>query len=124
MNHHHHMPSWADSVLGVGIILVIGLVAPILVLLVGKALAGPEHPMKRKRFESGNAPVGKSRGFFSMQYYPYLLMFIIAEPFAIFLFIVSMSSSSVTSAWIATFLAGIIIIALAVRGARSLTEGD
>ncbi|WP_449461626.1 NADH-quinone oxidoreductase subunit A [Tardisphaera miroshnichenkoae] len=118
------MPSWADSVLGVGIILVIGLVAPVLVLLIGKALAGPEHPMKRKRFESGNAPVGKSRGFFSMQYYPYLLMFIIAEPFAIFLFIVSMSAGSFTSAWISTLLAGIVIIALAVRGARSLAEGD
>ncbi len=118
------MPSWADSVLGVGIILVIGLVAPVLVLLIGKALAGPEHPMKRKRFESGNAPVGKSRGFFSMQYYPYLLMFIIAEPFAIFLFIISMSASSITLGWILTLLAGVVIIALAVRGARSLAESD
>ncbi|MGC8600962.1 MAG: NADH-quinone oxidoreductase subunit A [Thermoprotei archaeon] len=116
------MPSWADSVVGAGIILTIGLVAPIIVLLIGKALAGAEHPMKRKRFESGNPPVGNSRGFFSMQYYPYLLMFIIAEPFAIFLFLASAAATNL--AWISVLLCGVLILALAVHGARSLAEGD
>ncbi len=85
------MPSWIDPLADVVLILLVGVLAPFLAALIGGALRGDEHPMKRLRFESGNPPVGTSRGFFSMQYYPYLLMFVAMEPYAVFLFLASMA---------------------------------
>ena len=45
------------------------------------------YPMKFKRYEAGNPPKGKARGWFMMQYYAYLIVFLTVEPILIYLFI-------------------------------------
>ncbi|RLG53305.1 MAG: hypothetical protein DRN96_00225 [Thermoproteota archaeon] len=46
-----------------------------------------ELPMKRERYECGNKPMGRARGWFAMQYYPYLIVFLTVEPIAIYCFL-------------------------------------
>ncbi|MFP3220141.1 MAG: NADH-quinone oxidoreductase subunit A [Candidatus Marsarchaeota archaeon] len=119
------MPSWADPVVAVGIIVLIGLVAPVIVLLIGKAFAGSEHPMKRKRFESGNPPLGAGRGFFSMEYYPYLLMFILVEPYSVFLFLVGMAFASEPYISGILMLGGAVALVVVLSWARRVArEGE
>lgn len=81
------MLQWGGVIIDVGIIMLIGIAVPILSYLIGKALASPDYPSKTRRFESGNEQIGRARGIFLMQYYPYALLFMTVEPFVVFVFI-------------------------------------
>lgn len=53
-----------------------------------------EYPYKFERFETGNPPHGKARGFFMMQYYAYLIIFLTVEPIAFYFFIIMLDLTS------------------------------
>ena len=53
-----------------------------------------KHDFKFKRYEAGNPPYGRARGWFVMQYYAYLIVFLTVEPVLIFLFLILMSLHS------------------------------
>ena len=57
----------------------------ILILLVSPRDRRPT-PEKRAPFESGQIAVGRGRTRFIIQYYPYLLMFVVYDVVAMFLF--------------------------------------
>ncbi len=44
-------------------------------------------PLKRVRYECGNKPLGRARGWYAMQYYAFLILFLTVEPITIYLFI-------------------------------------
>src|SRR5579872_5274711 len=43
-------------------------------------------PMKRATFEAGQVPRGEARAHLMLQYYPYLLIFVVLDVVSIFLF--------------------------------------
>lgn len=47
-------------------------------------------PSKFQRFEAGNPPHGRARGWFAMQYYGYLIVFLTVEPIVIYMFLILM----------------------------------
>ena len=57
----------------------------VLILLVSPRDRKPS-PEKRAPFESGQIAVGRGRTRFIIQYYPYLLMFVVYDVVAMFLF--------------------------------------
>lgn len=80
------MTGWAGVYIDIAVVLIIGLMIPILSYVIGAALKRADYPEKRKRFESGNDQEGRGRGMFLMQYYPYALIFMAAEPAFVILF--------------------------------------
>jgi NADH-quinone oxidoreductase subunit A len=67
------------------IVLVVLAIAPLLVvplILTGKQRSG----ITVESFESGQVPVGEPRRRYVMQYYPYLLIFVVFDVMAMFLF--------------------------------------
>ncbi len=76
----------AETVYYLGFLTVstVGLVV-ILLLLVSPRDPKPT-PEKRAPFESGQIAVGRGRTRFIVQYYPYLLMFVVYDVVAMFLF--------------------------------------
>ncbi|MDT7888504.1 MAG: NADH-quinone oxidoreductase subunit A [Desulfurococcales archaeon] len=72
---------------------IIFLVLPFIAYLIGRAVSPPiDYPTKLERFESGNIPSGRGRGFFLMQYYPYLLLFIAMESYVVLILFIALSS--------------------------------
>lgn len=69
-------------------------------------------PVKLQTFEAGQSPVGESRVHLMMQYYSYLLLFVVMDVLAIFLFawgVVYASLGLPSVIWIMVFL-GIMFI--------------
>ncbi|MFQ6010911.1 MAG: NADH-quinone oxidoreductase subunit A [Nitrososphaerales archaeon] len=64
-----------------------GLVAAVPMLILPKLIA-PNRPglMKNSAFECGQTPTGEGKMSFMMQYYSFLIMFVIIDVMAIFLF--------------------------------------
>ena len=81
-----------------GFILVntIGIVI-VLILLVSPRDRKPT-PEKRAPFESGQIAVGRGRTRFIIQYYPYLLMFVVYDVVSMFLFAWALNLRSVGAA--------------------------
>jgi NADH-quinone oxidoreductase subunit A len=80
------MPLFGD----IGIVFVMALVGvmftvPVVVL---PKLLGPKrpNPIKNAPFECGQVPVGAGKVHFMMQYYAYLLMFLVFDVLAMFLY--------------------------------------
>lgn len=71
-------------------------------------------PMKLATFEAGQVPQGDARVHLLMQYYPYLLIFVVADVVSMFLFAWAIvpTMSVEASIWIGLFLL-LIFIALA-----------
>ena len=71
--------------------LILGVIALLLSYLVS-----PRRPnlTKKLRYEAGNPPRGRARGVLSMQYYAYILVFLVTEPIFIYLFLFSPFSHS------------------------------
>ncbi len=66
----------------------IGIGLGIIGLLLGKLVSpSKELPRKKERYECANPPKGRARGWFMMQYYPYLIIFLTIEPIMIFSFL-------------------------------------
>ena len=81
------LTGWGGVYLDVIVVLLIGIAVPALSYVVGAALYRGDTANKRKRFESGNEEIGRGRGMFIMQYYPYALIFMASEPAFIILFV-------------------------------------
>ncbi len=84
-------------------------------------------PMKRATFEAGQVPTGEARVHLMMQYYPYLLIFVVMDVIGMFLFAWATTSITLstieTAAVIGLFLLVIFIplgFALRLAGDRSL----
>jgi NADH:ubiquinone oxidoreductase subunit 3 (subunit A) len=86
-----------EAVLTIIILLILIGDLPLIAYAIGRAVAPSlDFPTKRERFESGNPPSGRAKGFFVMQYYPYLLMFAALEPFLILVMFIVLSFTVVT----------------------------
>lgn len=66
--------------------------------------------MKNERFECGNPPSKQGRGQLTMQYYPYLVVFLTVEPVFIFSFLLLMDARQAFTQ--VTVLFGVIILML------------
>jgi len=83
------------------VILVLGVVVGIFGYVISRLITPrKEYPYKFERFETGNPPHGKARGFFVMQYYAYLIIFLTVEPIAIYFFIIMIDMLSSLSSLI------------------------
>jgi NADH-quinone oxidoreductase subunit A len=70
-----------------------GLAAGLIGYAVSRLVApSKDYPMKYERFEAGNPPTKKGRGWFTMQYYAYLVVFLTVEPVFIYLFLLLMEA--------------------------------
>jgi len=74
------------------LLVIVSLLIPVAAYYISIAVSPDvEYVMKRERFESGNPRSGRSRGFFIMQYYPFLLMFSSLEPLVVLLIFILLS---------------------------------
>lgn len=79
----------------VGLGLVAGVLLGLIGILLGRILPpSQDYPLKRERFEAGNPPKGRARGWFSMQYYPYLIIFLTVEPIVVYSFLYLLATRS------------------------------
>ena len=70
-----------------------GLAAGLIGYAISRLVApSKDYPMKYERFEAGNPPTKKGRGWFTMQYYAYLVVFLTVEPVFIYLFLLLMEA--------------------------------
>ncbi|KXB04879.1 hypothetical protein AKJ48_01125 [candidate division MSBL1 archaeon SCGC-AAA261O19] len=95
------------------ITILLALVLPSIGILIGATLARVLTPReysveKLDRYEAGNPPYGRARGFFPMQYYPYLIIFLTVEPVMIYLFLVLMALHE------STIAVGLLFVGLSV----------
>ena len=64
-----------------------GVAATLLTLIIPAIFApSKRHPIKAQPFESGQIPSGEGRLNFMMQYYAYLLMFVVFDVMSMFIF--------------------------------------
>ncbi len=104
-----------------------GATAAVLTLLIPKLLAPRKrHPIKEESYECGQVPTGEGRLDFMMQYYAYLLMFVVFDVISMFIFAWGVSYSKIgfqSSIIIMVFL-GILLVpmgyALFIAGRREL----
>lgn len=80
--------AWLANPWGLVVIFVFLIFISNLPLLMISWLFGPRDrdPVRDAPFESGQAPIGPARRRFVMQYYPYLLIFVVLDVLAMFLF--------------------------------------
>jgi NADH:ubiquinone oxidoreductase subunit 3 (subunit A) len=69
-------------------------------------------PMKLATFEAGQVPTGEARVHLLMQYYPYLLIFVIFDVVSMFLFAWAATSVVLSAAFTLGIFLGIIFIPL------------
>ena len=122
------MPLLGDigSVFAMGLI---GVVFTLPVVLIPKLLAPRRpNPIKNAPFECGQVPVGAGKMHFMMQYYAYLLMFIVFDVLSMFLYAWAAAYQplglGVSSSWILTLFMGLLFIpmgfALYLAGRREI----
>ncbi|MDV3278584.1 MAG: NADH-quinone oxidoreductase subunit A [Nitrososphaerales archaeon] len=108
---------------------VVGVLFTMVVVIVPKLLAPRRpNPIKNAPFECGQVPVGAGKMHFMMQYYAYLLMFIVFDVMAMFLYAWAASyqplALGVASDWTLTLFMGMLFIpmgfALNLAGKREL----
>ena len=104
-----------------------GALSAILMLIIPYLFAPRKpNPIKNTAFECGQIPTGTARVSLMMQYYAYLLMFVVFDVMAMFLFAWAVSYMNIgfqSSIFIIIFLAIIIIpmgYALYLAGRREL----
>jgi NADH-quinone oxidoreductase subunit A len=108
---------------------VVGVAFTVPVVLVPRLLAPRRpNPIKNAPFECGQVPVGAGKMHFMMQYYAYLLMFIVFDVMGMFLYAWAAAyqplALGVSSDWILTLFIGVLLIpmafALHLAGRREL----
>ena len=116
----------------IAIVFVMGLVGVIFTLPVVllPRLFAPRHPnpIKSLPFESGQVPQGAGKMHFMMQYYAYLLMFIVFDVLAMFLYAWAAAyqplALGLSSDWMVTLFMGMLFVpmgfALVLAGKREL----
>jgi NADH-quinone oxidoreductase subunit A len=86
------------------------------------------NPIKNSPFESGQVPKGRGKMHFMMQYYAYLLMFIVFDVLAMFLYAWAAAYQplglGLSSDWMVTMFMGLLFVpmafALVLAGKREL----
>jgi len=116
----------------IGTVFVMGLVGVVFsipVIVVPKLLAPKRpNPIKNAPFECGQVPVGAGKMHFMMQYYAYLLMFIVFDVLSMFLYAWAAAykplSLGLSSDWMVTLFMGLLFVpmgfALFLAGKREL----
>ncbi|SRR5712691_7761914 len=99
------------------IMAVVGVVFTLPVIIIPKFLAPHKpNPIKNLPFESGQVPVGAGKIHFMMQYYAYLLMFLVFDVMAMFLYAWAAAyepaSLGLSSSWLITLFIGVLSIPL------------
>jgi NADH-quinone oxidoreductase subunit A len=104
-----------------------GFTVPVMLL---PRLFGPRHPnpIKNLPFESGQVPRGAGKVHFMMQYYAYLLMFLVFDVLSMFLYAWAAAYKplglGLSSDWLVTLFMGMLFvpmgIALVLAGKRNL----
>lgn len=106
------LPVDTNVIIAFVVALVGGIGLSLLGLVVSRLVAPPKYySMKNERFECGNPPTKKGRGWFSMQYYAYLVVFLTVEPVFIYLFLLLMESHTLLYANVVQ-LFGLIVLML------------
>jgi NADH-quinone oxidoreductase subunit A len=99
------------------------------IILVPRLLAPRRpNPIKNAPFECGQVPVGAGKMHFMMQYYAYLLMFLVFDVMAMFLYAWAVAyqplALGVASDWMVTLFMGLLFVpmgfALVLAGRREL----
>jgi NADH-quinone oxidoreductase subunit A len=76
------------------------------------------NPIKNMPFESGQVPVGKGKMHFMMQYYAYLLMFVVFDVMAMFLYAWAVAYQPLAlgqySSWIMVAFVGALLLPMAL----------
>jgi NADH-quinone oxidoreductase subunit A len=111
------------------IMALVGTVFTLAVVMVPKLLAPRRpNPIKNARFECGQPPVGAGKMHFMMQYYAYLLMFLVFDVLAMFLYAWAAAyrplGLGLASDWVLTLFMGMLFVpmgfALVLAGKREL----
>lgn len=104
-----------------------GVLTSVIVIVIPYIFAPKKpNPIKESTFECGQVPVGEARVSLMMQYYAYLLMFVVCDVMVMFLFAWAVAYLNVgihTSLYIIVFLGLIlvpIVYALRLAGKREL----
>jgi len=75
------------------------------------------NPIKNAPFECGQVPEGRGKMHFMMQYYAYLLMFVVFDVMAMFLYAWASSFQplllEVSSSWMMTIFIGALLVPMA-----------
>ncbi len=101
--------------------IVMATVAPVIILFLIVTPKDKKHsPMKRETYEAGQIPAGRGRTRFVIQYYPYLLIFVIYDVLAMFLFAWALTLRTIPDPNAATVPVFIFIVVLLVPLAYSL----
>ncbi len=104
------LPSGPSAFLAFSVALLLGVGIGVIGFMLGRVLAPTRRlPKKRERYECGNPPKGRARGIFTMQYYPYLIIFLTVEPVAIYGFLVALAAHQYVTR-VAGLLGGIILL--------------
>jgi NADH-quinone oxidoreductase subunit A len=113
----------------VGLMALVGVVFTTPVVILPK-LFGPKrpNPIKNAPFECGQVPVGAGKMHYMMQYYAYLLMFIVFDVLSMFLYAWAAAYQplvlGLSSGWMVTLFMGMLFIpmgyALVLAGRREL----
>jgi NADH-quinone oxidoreductase subunit A len=116
----------------IGMVFVMGLVGAgftVPVVVVPKLLAPKRpNPIKNAPFECGQVPVGAGKMHFMMQYYAYLLMFIVFDVLSMFLYAWAAAykpmALGLSSDWMVTLFMGMLFVpmgfAIYLAGKREL----
>ena len=107
----------------------VGVVFTVPVMII-PVLFGPKHPnpIKSLPFETGQVPQGAGKMHFMMQYYAYLLMFIVFDVLGMFLYAWASAykpmALGLSSDWVVTIFMGMLFVpmafALVLAGRREL----
>ena len=99
-------------------------------VMIFPVLFGPKHPypIKGLPFETGQVPQGAGKMHFMMQYYAYLLMFIVFDVLGMFLYAWASAyrpmALGLSSDWVVTIFIGMLFVpmafALVLAGRREL----
>jgi len=76
------------------------------------------NPIKNAPFECGQVPVGRGKMHYMMQYYAYLLMFVVFDVMAMFLYAWAVAYQPLAlgtgSAWLMTLFVGTLLVPMAL----------
>ena len=110
-------------VIGIAVAFLVTLVALLASVIVARlGIRGPNHPLKRLRYEAGNPPHGSARIAVPPQYYGYALVFLVVDTMFILLFLLGLAGR-VATLW--TLIAFVILmppLIYALRYARDLSQ--
>jgi NADH-quinone oxidoreductase subunit A len=105
----------------IGAVFVMGLIGAgfaVPTLIIPRLLAPRRpNPIKNAPFECGQVPEGKGKMHFMMQYYAYLLMFVVFDVMAMFLYAWAAAYQplllGVSSSWMMTIFIGALLLPMA-----------